>query len=126
PYFVMYPHIVRMMGGRPVPCDTYPDFRLTAARVEPLITERTKAVLVNSPGNPTGAVLTGEECGELLELCRSRGVLLISDEIYDEFTYSEAREDTAGTRAAKGGRRCPSPARLEKAEADVLLVRGFG
>ncbi len=126
PYFVMYPHIVRMMGGTPVLCDTYPDFRLTAERVAPLITERTKAVLVNSPGNPTGAVLSGRECRELLDLCRSRGVLLISDEIYDEFTYSEAREDTGGTPVPPGKKRCPSPARFEGAAEDVLLVRGFG
>lgn len=141
PYFVLYPHLVRMIGGTPVLCDTYPDFRLTAERVERLMTPRTKVVLVNSPGNPTGAVLTGRECGELLELCRSRGVLLISDEIYDEFTYSEAREEVSSAeysvqraeweekdaaRRAVPPRRCPSPARFAGASDDVLLVRGFG
>ena len=58
PYFVAYPHMATVCGGRAVRCDTYPDFRMTAARVEPLINERTRAVLLNSPGNPTGVVMS--------------------------------------------------------------------
>jgi len=123
PYFVLYPHLASLVGGRAVLCDTYPDFKLTAERVEPLITERTKLVLANSPGNPSGAVMTGDELRELLDLCRRRNVLLISDEIYDEFTYAEARTQR---RASDGEMRCPSPCRFEGAEQDVLLVRGFG
>ena len=87
PYFVAYPHLATMCGARAVRCDTYPDFKLTAARVAPLITERTKIVLVCSPGNPTGVVMSGSEQRELLELCRARGILLVSDEIYDLFCY---------------------------------------
>jgi len=113
PYFVIYPHIVRTMGATPVMCDTYPDGRMTAERIEPLLTERTKLVLVNSPGNPTGAVLTSSELRDIVDLCDSRNVLLLSDEIYDEFTYADAREDGL----------CPSPARLSDR---VLLIRGFG
>jgi aspartate/methionine/tyrosine aminotransferase len=113
PYFVIYPALARMSEAKAVYCDTYPDFRLTAERVEPLITDRTKLVLVNSPGNPSGVVLSGAELRDLAELCRQRGVLLISDEIYDEFTYAEAREDGL----------CPSPARFSQ---DMILVRGFG
>jgi aspartate/methionine/tyrosine aminotransferase len=120
PYFVMYPHLTRMVGAVPVLCDTYPDFRLTAARVERLITPRTKMVLLNSPSNPAGVVATGEDCRGLLELCQRRGILLVSDEIYDEFTYPDAREQTAF------GLRCPSPARVPGAERNLLLVRGFG
>jgi aspartate/methionine/tyrosine aminotransferase len=120
PYFVMYPHLCTMVGAKAVRCDTYPDFRLTAARVEPLITPRTKLVLLNTPSNPAGVVATPGECRDLLELCRRRGVLLVSDEIYDEFTYADAREPTPT------GPRCPSPARYPGAERDVLLVRGFG
>ncbi|MCA9290197.1 MAG: aminotransferase class I/II-fold pyridoxal phosphate-dependent enzyme [Phycisphaerales bacterium] len=114
PYFVIYPVLGPLSGGTIVPCDTYPDFRMTAARVEPLITDRTRCVLVNSPGNPSGAVLSDAEMRDLVDLCTSRGILLISDEIYDEFTYAEAR-------GASG--RCPSPAR---ASDQVLLIRGFG
>ena len=113
PYFVVYPALATLAGATVKYCDTYPDFRFTADRVEPLITERTKLVLVNSPSNPSGVVLTGDELRELTELCERKGVLLVSDEIYDEFTYDDAREDG----------RCPSPARTSR---NVLLIRGYG
>lgn len=122
PYFVAYPHLATMCGATAVKCDTYPDFKLTAARVEPLITARTKIVLVCSPGNPTGVVMTREEQRELLELCRSRGVVLISDEIYDLFCFDESRTDRDGS----GKMRCPSAARAPGAWDSVLVVRGFG
>lgn len=120
PYFVLYPHLTNLAGGTAVRCDTYPDFRMTAARVEPLITPRTKIVLLNSPGNPSGVVTPQRECEELLDLCRRKNILLISDEIYDEFTYSDAREG-AGARKV-----CPSPARASGSLANTLVVRGFG
>ncbi len=123
PYFVMYPYLAAMCDARAVVCDTYPDFRLTAERVAPLITPRTKAVLYNSPGNPSGVVGTSRECRDLLDLCRARNVLLISDEIYDEFTFSESRTEPFADGRGLG---CPSAARLPGAERDVLLIRGFG
>lgn len=119
PYFVAYTKQATIAGGTAVRCDTYPDFRMTAARVEPLITPRTKAVLLNSPGNPSGVVTTQRECKDLLDLCRRRGIVLISDEIYDEFTFDDARESFAN------GRRCPSPGREPGSQDDVLLIRGF-
>ncbi len=124
PYFVSYPELATMCGARAVLCDTYPDFRMTADRVEPLLTDRTKAVLYCSPSNPAGVALREDEVRDLLELCRSRGVLLIADEIYDEFAFRAARtQPTAGDPARL---RCPSPARLAGSEDDVLLIRGFG
>ena len=113
PWFVLYPKLATFTGATAVACDTYPDFKLTAERVEPLITDRTKALILASPGNPTGVVLNSEELAALVALCRKRGVLLISDEIYDEFTYQDALEDGA----------CPSAARLWD---QVLLIRGLG
>ena len=113
PYFVMYPQVGKLLSAHCVLCDTYPDFRMTAARVEPLITERTKAVLLNSPSNPCGTVLTAKEIAELVQLCERRGVLLISDEIYDEFCFNDARENGL----------CPSPGRISN---NCLIIRGFG
>lgn len=113
PYFVMYPQLAPLTGGKVVTCDTYPDFRMTADRIERCITPRTKAVIVNSPSNPCGVVLTGVEQRDIVELCQRRGVLLISDEIYDEFVFSDAAEDGV----------CPSPGRTTDR---LLLVRGFG
>ncbi len=114
PWFVVYPALGPMTGATIVPCDTYGDFRMTAERVEPLITDQTRIVLVNSPGNPTGVVLTDREMHDLADLCVSRGVMLVSDEIYDLFTYSESRGDSCA---------CASPARHTQ---DMLLIRGFG
>lgn len=122
PYFVAYPQLVSLMGATPVYCDVYPDGRMTAERIEPLLTERTKFVLLNTPANPTGVVLSQRDCEEVLELCRSRGVLLISDEIYDEFVFPESRT----ARSSKGDPALPSPCRVEGAQEDVLLIRGFG
>ena len=123
PYFVMYPHLCRMVESVPVLCDTYPDFQMTAERVEPLITPRTKVVVLNIPGNPSGVVATQRQCADLLDLCKSKGVLLISDEIYDEFTYPDAR---VRSEVGDGAMRCPSPARVANAQDDLLLLRGFG
>ncbi len=113
PYFVVYPALTELASGTAVYCDTYPDFRMTAQRVEPLITERTKLLLLNSPSNPSGVVLRSDELRLLVDLCESRGVTIVSDEIYDEFTYDDSRQDG----------RCPSPARFTDR---MLLVRGFG
>ena len=128
PYFVSYPELATMCGATAVRCDCYPDFKMTADRVAPLITARTKAVLYCSPSNPAGVALTEQECADLLELCRSRGVLLIADEIYDEFAFAEARtQPAAGAQDGDAdGLRCPSPARLPGSEDTVLLIRGFG
>ncbi len=113
PYFVIYPALGTITGAKTVLCDTYPDFRMTAERVEPLLTDRTRLVLLNSPGNPSGVVLTNAELRDLVDLCESRGVMIVSDEIYDAFTYDDAREDG----------RFPSPARMSR---NLLLIRGFG
>jgi aspartate/methionine/tyrosine aminotransferase len=129
PYFVLYPPLAQMTGATAVLCDTYPDFRMTAERVEKLITPRTKAVLFNSPSNPSGVVSPEKDVRELLELCQRRNVLLISDEIYDEFTFSESlTQPAAGDKAAL---RCPSPCRRlggrdAGEQESVLLIRGFG
>lgn len=128
PYFVSYPELATMCGAKAVRCGCYPDFKMTAERVAPLITERTKAVLFCSPSNPAGVALTEQECADLLELCRSKGVLLIADEIYDEFAFADARTQAAAGDAGSGAGdlRCPSPARLPGSEETVLLIRGFG
>jgi len=118
PYFVAYPHLATLVGAKPVLCDTYPDFRMTAERIEPLITRRTKAVLLNSPSNPSGVCLTQTQCDEVLELCRSKNVMLLSDEIYDEFVYKDGKDPTSG-RAASAGRGTGR-------DDEMLVIRGFG
>ncbi|TWT41545.1 pyridoxal phosphate-dependent aminotransferase [Botrimarina hoheduenensis] len=95
PYFVMYPTLTEMVGGVPVVIDTYPDFKLDLARVEAAITPRTKLILLNSPGNPTGVVASAAEARGLAELANKHGVALLSDEIYRQFTYDAALDSPA-------------------------------
>ena len=87
PYFVSYPAMVTFLGAHPVILDTYPDFTLDVDRVAAAVTPRTKAILVNMPANPTGAVPSRDALRDLARLAQQRGVLLISDEIYRAFCY---------------------------------------
>jgi aspartate/methionine/tyrosine aminotransferase len=87
PFFVMYPHLVTLAGGKTVYVDTYPDFEIHLERVKAALTPRTKAILINSPANPTGRVYSRERLRELAILAQERRILLMSDEIYRVFCY---------------------------------------
>jgi aspartate/methionine/tyrosine aminotransferase len=87
PYFVMYVPLLNLVGGKPVIVDTYPDFRIDLNKVREAITPRTKMILLNSPGNPTGAVASEEEVRGLALLAAEKDVALLSDEIYSTFCY---------------------------------------
>ena len=87
PYFVMYRHLVTLAGGTSVLVDTYPDFQVDLDKVVAAITSKTKCILVNSPSNPTGVVVTAEAMAGLARICRERSILLISDEVYRAFAY---------------------------------------
>jgi aspartate/methionine/tyrosine aminotransferase len=89
PYFVMYPHFISVAGGKSVVLDTYPTFQIDIGRVKEAITPKTKAIIVNSPGNPTGVVHNKDTLRELALLCKERGILLLSDEVYRAFCYDE-------------------------------------
>ncbi len=89
PYFPPYASLAAVVGATAVLIDTYPDFQLTAARIEPHITSRTKAIVVNSPNNPTGAVYPESELRKIAALAESHNLIVISDEIYEPFAYTE-------------------------------------
>jgi aspartate aminotransferase/aminotransferase len=89
PYFVMYPHFITAAGGTSVLVETYPDFRIDLGKTEKAITPRTKAIIVNSPANPTGVVYPRETLRELAVLAQQRNILLMSDEVYRAFCYDE-------------------------------------
>jgi aspartate aminotransferase len=93
PYWVSYPDIIKYAGGKPVvvPTRAEDQFILRAAEVEKAITARTRMVMVNSPNNPTGAVIPPDEFAKILEVCKRRHVWLLSDECYSHFTYGEAK-----------------------------------
>ncbi len=92
PGFVMYRHLATLCGAKVVYYDTYPRasggrFAVDAAAMERLITPRTKIVLVNSPSNPTGAVMTRGEIEGICRVANRAGAWVVSDEIYDLFCY---------------------------------------
>src|SRR3954447_18522629 len=70
PYFVMYKHLLTMAGGVARPVDSYPDFRFHAERVERAITPKTKLLILNSPSNPTGAVMSEAELRAAVDVAR--------------------------------------------------------
>jgi aspartate aminotransferase/aminotransferase len=89
PFFPPYHDLAVMLGAKVVLVDTAPTFQLTAALIEPLITDKTKALVVNSPNNPSGAVYPKEEMVKIAALAKKHGLLIISDEIYEHFSYDE-------------------------------------
>jgi aspartate aminotransferase len=93
PYWVSYPDIVKYAGATPVFVETFPEngFSVTAAAIEKAITPKTRLLIVDSPSNPTGAVVPPDEYEKILALCRKRDIWLIGDECYSHFVYEPNR-----------------------------------
>lgn len=90
PYWVSYPEQVKLAGGNPVIAQTSEDhrFKLTPESLEEAITNKTKAVIVNSPSNPTGMIYTADELRAIGDVCLKHGIIIVSDEIYDRLVYN--------------------------------------
>jgi aspartate aminotransferase/aminotransferase len=87
PFFVMYEYQVLLMGGIPVFVDTYPDFRLREEEIVKKLSKKTKAIMVNSPNNPTGTVYPKDDLMKVVRIARERDLLILSDDIYDNFVF---------------------------------------
>ena len=87
PYFVCYRNLGALLGKEPVCYDTYPDFRVTEDRLEAGMREDVRLLLVNSPSNPTGHVLSVEELKICAAFARRHDLVIVTDEIYDAFAY---------------------------------------
>lgn len=89
PYWVSYPDIIKYAGGTPVIVQTRQEggFSAKAAAIEKAITPKTKMVIVNSPSNPTGGVVDGDEFERILAVCQKHSLWLMSDECYSHFVY---------------------------------------
>jgi aspartate aminotransferase len=98
PYWVSYLDIVNYAGAKPVMLQTREadSFQVRAADVEKLVTPKTRLIIVNSPNNPTGAVVPDEEMEKLLELAKNRNVLLMTDECYCQFLYDGRKPFSLG------------------------------
>ncbi len=93
PSFVCYEPIVRLAGGIPVPIELTSDnsFVLTPEQIEGKVTEKTKAIILPYPGNPTGAIMKREDLEKIAPVIEKHNLFVISDEIYAELTYSGDR-----------------------------------
>ena len=89
PYWVSYPDIITLAGATPVILNTTADadFKITPAAVEKATTSRTRALLINSPSNPTGSAYTAAELQALAQVAMKLGLLIVSDEIYEKILY---------------------------------------
>ncbi len=93
PYWLSYPEMVKLAGATPVilPTSDKTEFKVTPAQLRAAITPRTRLFILNSPSNPTGSVYTPEEIKALGDICVEKGVLIMSDEIYEQLTYDGAK-----------------------------------
>lgn len=91
PYWVSYPEHVKLAGGKPILVEGLEEneFKITKEQLENSITEKTKALIINSPSNPTGMMYTREELMELGKICLKHNITIVSDEIYEALVYTE-------------------------------------
>lgn len=90
PYWVSYPEMIKLARGNPVLVPTDENFFPELDTVLPVITGKTKAIILNSPNNPTGAVYPPELIAALVDLCENRGIYLILDDIYHQLVFEPA------------------------------------
>jgi aspartate aminotransferase len=91
PYWLSYPEMVKMAGGEPVIVQTKEEngWKMTPDEFQDAMTPRTKMVILNSPGNPTGAVYSREELEQIGEVALGEDILILSDEIYEKLVYDD-------------------------------------
>lgn len=114
PYWLSYPEMVRLAGAEPVivPTREENDWKMTPDEFESAMTPRTKMVILNSPGNPTGSVYTRQELEALVEIAATEDIFILSDEIYEKLTYDGAEH--------------VSTASLSKTAYDITItINGF-
>ena len=99
PYWLSYPEMVRLAGADPVFVQTREDnnWKMTADEFEAAMTPRTKMVILNSPGNPTGSVYTAEELSAIVEVAAGEDILILSDEIYEKLVYDGVKHTSVAS-----------------------------
>src|SRR4051794_720772 len=114
PYWLSYPEMVKLAGARPVilPTSDKTEFKVTPEQLRAAITPRSRLFILNSPSNPTGSVYTPDEIKVLGDICVERGILIMSDEIYEHLLYDGAAHKSVASF---------SPAHYEH----TIVVHGF-
>ena len=99
PYWLSYPEMVKLAGATPVIIQTSDrtEFKITAEQLRAAITPRTRLFILNSPSNPTGSIYTPEEIKALGDVCVEKGVLIMSDEIYEHLLYDGAQHKSVAS-----------------------------
>lgn len=99
PYWLSYPEMVRLAGADPVFVQTKEEnnWKMTAEEFEEAMTPRTKMVILNSPGNPTGSVYTAEELQAIVEVAAGEDILILSDEIYEKLVYDGVKHTSVAS-----------------------------
>src|SRR5690625_1207983 len=99
PYWVSYPEHVKLAGGKPIYVEGFEDnsFKITKEQLESSITPKTKAIILNSPSNPTGMMYSEQELREIGEVCVKHDILIVSDEIYEKLIYTEENHVSVAT-----------------------------
>jgi len=89
PYWVSFEEMIKLAEAKPVFCQTDENFKLTAEKVEEKITKKTKLLVLNSPSNPSGAIVEQQEIRKIAGLAVKHNFFVISDEVYEYFTYGK-------------------------------------
>ncbi|MFJ2351253.1 pyridoxal phosphate-dependent aminotransferase [Glutamicibacter sp. NPDC087673] len=99
PYWTTYPEAIQLAGGKAVSVFAGPEqgYKVTVEQLESVLTERTKVLLFVSPSNPTGAVYTPEQVREIGQWAASKGLWVVTDEIYEHLTYGDATFSSIAT-----------------------------
>lgn len=115
PGFVSYQSIIKFVGAKPVkvPLREENEFRLNPADVARAVTDKTRMIIINSPHNPTGSVMTEEEIRQIYEIAEKNDVYLLSDEVYTRMIYQDANVKFS------------SPSKYDHCRKRTLVVHAF-
>lgn len=99
PYWLSYPEMVKLVGAVPVivPTTAESGYKITPDQFRDAMTPRTKMIIINTPGNPTGAVYTENELAGLADVALDEDILILSDEIYEKLVYDDAKHVSIAT-----------------------------
>lgn len=110
PYWVSYPEMVRLVGGVPVVVRPSQGIKVSIEEIKAAITPKTKAIMFNSPNNPSGVLFESEFIKELVELCEQKNLWLMTDDIYHQLVF--------------GGKKAPSPFAYAKNPDNIVAING--
>lgn len=110
PYWVSYPDMVKLVGGVPVPVKPAEGIKITFEELSAAVTDKTKAIMLNSPGNPSGVLYDEDFIKRTVELCEAKKIWLMTDDIYHQLVFD--------------GKKAPSPFVYAKDPSNIVAING--